>query len=841
MGFAKTPLRILIAEDSEHDVLFLMEELRHGGYEAFSLRVDTAKALAEALSEGRWDLVISDLRMPQLSGLEVIKAVKESGLDLPVIIVSGVMGEDYAVTAMKAGADDYILKDKLYRLVPAVERELKEYRARESHRKAEEEIRLLNKLLQTITEVDKMIVRETARERILSEACRILVEEVGFSAAWVGMADLRAGTVTQVAFAGLNEACFNDSSILCDISISGNGPTGRAIRSGKHVICPDVDADESFSPWREEAGKHGFKACAAFPLHVRGRVVGNISVYAANDALFSGKIIRLLDGLVADIGFALQSMQEAEGRKKAVLALRDSEERLRTIFESSMDGMFVIDLTGRYLDVNCAGCHMFGYGRDEILSSDVSLLIYPESIKYLEEHKKHWRKGAFIPEIRMRKKDGSEIWVDLAITPFRVGDKDLVLGVKRDITARRHAEEALRESEERFREMFEQNQDAQLILSHRECGIVEANPAASALFGFSRAELAKSGRAPFFSAESHERWCGAIKDFLRAGKSFSIERAEAVKKDGTRVTVSIRGQMIRLKDSHVVLCTVRDQTEMLSMEDEARYIQSKLIHANKMTSIGTLASGVAHEINNPNNFILFNSALLMDAWKDAVKVLEQYYRENGDFSLGGLPFSEMREVVPDLLTGITDGSRRIKGIVDNLKDFSRMDKSGLEGELDVNRAVMASASMLNNQISKYTDNFIVECADGLPSVKGSAQKIEQVVINLIINALHALPDKKRGIFVKTYYDGGKRQVIIEVSDEGAGMTKEVLERITEPFFTTRSDKGGTGLGLSISYTIVKEHKGSLEFDSTPGRGTTVKVRLPAAQAPLKENEDRWFR
>lgn len=817
-------LNVLIAEDSEDDLILVMRELRRGGFEMSFKRVDNETDLTASLSAGAWDLVITDYKMPKLSGLEVVKAVRAAGLEVPVIIVSGLMGEDFAVTAMKAGADDYILKDRLSRLAPAVGRELREYKTMRAHRKAEEEILFLNRLLETILEVDKMVVRETRGARVFSETCRILVEKAGFMMAWIGKADLSTGVVTPMCHAGCGEGFLERINLRCGASASGMGPTGIAVRTGTHAVCPDIETDESFEPWREIAREFGFRACASFPILVGGAVFGNMNVYSSSPGVFAGKTIDLLESLAADIGLALQSFEQAFERKKAESALRDSEERLRTIFDSALDGMFVIDLEGRYLDVNPAGCRMFGYAKEELLSSGVRLLVPPEGLNKLDEHRRAWKTGGYLPEVRMLRKDGSEIWVDMAITPLIVGEKELALGIKRDITARKLAEEALRESEERFRQIFEQNQDAQVILGRGECRLIDANPAAVALFGYSREELTAMKEACFLG----EAVCESVKKGLLSQGSFSFDRVDGVRKDGTKAAISVRGQVITLRQSAMVLCTVKDMTELLRMEEEARYIQAKLIHANKMTSIGTLASGVAHEINNPNNFILFNSTLLSDAWKDAARILERYYRDNGDFSLGGLPYSEMSEVVPELLSGITDGSRRIKGIVDNLKDFSRKDKAGLEGSFDANWAVKASVSILNNQITKYTDSFEVDCAEMLPKVKGSGQKIEQVIINLVLNALHALPDRKKKVKVSTMLEKGK--VIIEVMDEGAGMTGEVLERVMEPFFTTKSDRGGTGLGLSISYSIIKEHGGSLELASAPGIGTTARIILPAEAA-----------
>ncbi|MBI2401002.1 MAG: PAS domain S-box protein [Deltaproteobacteria bacterium] len=820
-------LNVLIAEDSEDDIILMMRDLRRGGLEISFKRVDNEPDLVEALCAGQWDLVISDYRMPKLSGLDVVKAVRRAGLDIPVIIVSGFMGEEFAVTAMKAGADDYILKDRLFRLAPAIEREVREYETIRAHRKAEKEILFLNRLLETILEVDKMVVRETCAERVLSETCRILVEKAGFMMAWIGKADLPTGVVTPVCKAVCDTGYVGRINVRCDLTPPGMGPTGRALRTGSHVICTDIETDESFKEWREEARAYGYKACAVFPIFAGGELFGNLNVYTENADLFAKKTIDLLESLTADIGFAISSFEQTDERKKAESALRDSEERLRTIFDSALDGMFVIDFEGRYLDANLAGCRMFGYTKEELLSSGVCLLVPPERYHMIEEHRKLWKSGGYLPEVRMLRKDGSEIWVDMAITPLRVGEKELALGIKRDITARKTAEEALRESEERFRQIFEQNHDAQGILGCGGCRVIDANPAAVAIFGYSREELIGMEEADLLG----EKVCEKVKGSLSFQGGFSFERVDAVRRDGTRAAVSVRGQVITLRQSAMVLCTVRDLTELLRMEEEARYIQSKLIHANKMTSIGTLASGVAHEINNPNNFILFNSTLLSDAWKDAARILEKYYRDNGDFSLGGLPYSEMSEVVPELLSGITDGSRRIKGIVDNLKDFSRNDKAGLEGSFDVNRAVMASVSILSNQIAKYTDSFEVDFAEELPKVKGSAQKIEQVVINLVLNALHALSDKKKRVMVATRQEEGK--VLIEVRDEGAGMTREVLERVMEPFFTTKSDRGGTGLGLSISYSIIKDHGGTLEFDSSPGMGTTARITLPAEAEGLE--------
>lgn len=285
-----------------------------------------------------------------------------------------------------------------------------------------------------------------------------------------------------------------------------------------------------------------------------------------------------------------------------------------------------------------------------------------------------------------------------------------------------------------------------------------------------------------------------------------------------------------------IVCIARDITARKEMETEAKRIQGQLIHANKMTSLGTMVSGVAHEINNPNNVMMFNAPLITEAWRDALPILNEYHQTHGEFSLGGLPFQEMRDLLPDLTTAMSDSSHRIKNIVDNLKNFSRQDQMGMDNRIQVNKVISAAIDLISNQIKKSTQNFSLHCEEDLPLIKGNAQQLEQVMINLIINALQSLPDGNYGVSVSTSLDPQRDAILIKVSDEGCGMQEEVIERIMEPFYTTRIDSGGTGLGLSISYAIIKEHQGTIDYQSKIGRGTTVYLRLPVDQPDVHESQ-----
>jgi polar amino acid transport system substrate-binding protein len=265
------------------------------------------------------------------------------------------------------------------------------------------------------------------------------------------------------------------------------------------------------------------------------------------------------------------------------------------------------------------------------------------------------------------------------------------------------------------------------------------------------------------------------------------------------------------------------------MEEQAKIHQQQLMQAGKMVALGTLVSSVAHEINNPNNFIMLNTPLLSEAWEGVLPILEEYYEKNGNFAVGGMKYTEMRDSIAVLFSGIRDGSRRIKQIVEDLKDFVRRDTTDMSQSVDMNAVLRSATSLLSNTIMKSTNHFSVAYGENLPRLKGNFQRFEQVMINLIQNACQALPDNRKGILVSTSYDEKKASIMVEVEDEGTGIPSEMLTHITDPFFTTKSDSGGLGLGLSISSRIVKEHGGTLTFTSEPGKGTRAKIVLPILQ------------
>jgi polar amino acid transport system substrate-binding protein len=277
----------------------------------------------------------------------------------------------------------------------------------------------------------------------------------------------------------------------------------------------------------------------------------------------------------------------------------------------------------------------------------------------------------------------------------------------------------------------------------------------------------------------------------------------------------------------------REVAERERAVEDLKLHQQQLVQADKMAALGVLVSGVAHEINNPNGLILLATPSVKAFVLDALEVLDDRAGDEGDFEIGGVPYSRARAEVPRLLDQMQDGSRRIKRIVEDLKDFARRQDAPRLEPVDLNVVAQASLRLVENAVRKATGRFEARWGNGPLTVFGDGQRIEQVIVNLVLNACQALPDRDRAIAVSTARDGDR--VILRVRDEGAGIAPEHLPRLTDPFFTTKRESGGTGLGLAVSAGIVKEHarrhgRGGRRRDAVPRRDRRSRGRV-AGEAP----------
>jgi PAS domain S-box-containing protein len=393
------------------------------------------------------------------------------------------------------------------------------------------------------------------------------------------------------------------------------------------------------------------------------------------------------------------------------------------------------------------------------------------------------------------------------------------------------AQEVLRKSEEKYRTILHSIEEGYYEVD-LEGNLTFFNESLCRILGYSREELAGMNNRRYMSEETARTVYETFNAVYRTGIPAQAFDWELMRKDGAKRVLETSVSLLRDPDGNVVgfYGVGRDITERKRAEEQARLHQQQLMQASKMVALGTLVSGVAHEVNNPNNFIMLNAPLLKDVWKDARPVLDEYYETNGDFLIGGVRYSEMRENVSSLFSGVMDGAKRIKQIVEDLKDFVRRDPSDMRQTVDINAVLRSTVSLLSNMIMKSTSHFSVSYGQELPLLQGNFQRLEQVLMNLIQNACQALPDKEKKISVGTFCDPGNGCVVVKIVDEGIGIPDELLPRIMDPFFTTKRDCGGIGLGLSICSGIVKDHGGTLHFNSEPGRGTVASVILPMVRA-----------
>jgi PAS domain S-box-containing protein len=374
-------------------------------------------------------------------------------------------------------------------------------------------------------------------------------------------------------------------------------------------------------------------------------------------------------------------------------------------------------------------------------------------------------------------------------------------GVRRDRSERQEADEAARESEARFRAAFE-FASLGIALVAPDGALADTNQALRRILGRTGEEV----RGLTFEAMHDPADQPAALEMLRQLREGGVASAELPRrlrrKDGSVAQVLLRARALREEGGRgllrFILVVVEDVTEKKRLE-------AQLLLADRMASVGTLAAGVAHEINNPLSFIL----------------------PNLDFAIGSLVQSGVHGEILHALSEARDGSLRVREIVHDLNAFARAESSGVE-VLDLRSVLQSAIGLAQNEI-RHRARIEVDVGE-VPPVAGTERRLVQVLVNLLLNAAQAIPeDRPQGnvvrVSVGTAPDG---RACVEISDTGAGIDPEIRARIFDPFFTTKPVGVGTGLGLSVCHGIVTALGGEIQVESEPGKGSTFRVLLPPA-------------
>ena len=510
-------------------------------------------------------------------------------------------------------------------------------------------------------------------------------------------------------------------------------------------------------------------------------------------------------------GRLLCLVRDITERKRGEDALRASEERFRTLVQFSFDAYWESDAQHRFIRQEFAE----GLADAPPPGSEIGKTRW--EVPYLEPDEEAWRKhretlDAHLPfrdfELARPTPDGGTRYVSVSGMPMFDDKGDFVgyRGVGRHITERKRSELAIRESEERFRTLFDKANDA-IFLENERDEIVEVNERACAMLGYSRQELLTMKVSDLQAPEMREQAVGVIRGELERHGDAPFETVD-LHRSGRRILVEVTNTPIFDHGHKLVLSVARDVTERKRAAEALQQMHEQLAHANRVATMGQLTASIAHEIAQPIGAV--------------------YNRANAAINFLNRNPPDLEEV-REAISRIADAADRAREIIVRIRE--QVKKAPPQKDcFDLNEAIEEVLLLANNAITKDAIAVQTGFAKGLPPVQGDRVQLQQVALNLILNAMEAMrsvDDRSRKLQITTQENeaGG---VLVTVSDTGPGIPPETLERVFESFFTTKSS--GMGIGLSICRSIVEAHGGSLRASANEPRGATFQFSLPGAAA-----------
>ena len=498
-------------------------------------------------------------------------------------------------------------------------------------------------------------------------------------------------------------------------------------------------------------------------------------------------------------------------RKRAEEALRQSEEKYRTILANIQDGYLEIDLAGNFTFVNDAECVNLGYTKEELIGMNNRQYMDRENAKKVfQAFNRVYRTGESVKglDLEVIRKDGTKAFDEMSVSLIRDSEGKPIgfRGISRDVTERKRAEEALRQSEEKYRTILESIKDGYYEVDLAG-NFTFFNDSLCRIFGYPKEELMGMNNRQYADKEVAREVFQAFNRVYTTGEPGREFDWEIVRKDGTKryieASVSLRkdasGKPVGFRG------IARDITNRKRIEEQ-------LSQAEKLRAVGEMASGVAHDFNNALAAILGNTQLLLytaqdEELKETLKIIEKVAKDSGQ-------------------------------TVRRLQDFTRKPVPQELFKVDINSIVKDSIEITK---PKWKDEAqsrgvrieIVSNLEDIPFASGSASELREVFTNMIFNAIEAMHEGGK-VEIRTFKK--RRDIFTQISDTGVGIAEEAKKRIFEPFFTTKPFTN-TGLGLSMSYGIVKRFGGEIEVESKVGQGTTFTIILPIGEDEKEETVD----
>lgn len=504
-------------------------------------------------------------------------------------------------------------------------------------------------------------------------------------------------------------------------------------------------------------------------------------------------------------------------RKLAEQAVRESEERYRLLAENVSDVIWISDLDLKVTYLSPSVERVRGFTVEEAMNMSPGDSMTPQSYQMAmetlageldqEKSKKGDPKRVYTLEIELYKKDGSTMWTEMRTSFLRDNEGKAIgiLGVNRDITERKKAQESLEWSEKHFRALTENSQDIISVLDHRG-NIIYESPSVERALGFKPEELVGRNSFEFVHPDDRKELLDRFQTGLdRPGRTISTKFRIRDKK-GNWKTFEVTAT--NLVDDPVVggfVVNSRDITERKEMEKAQEELMEQLIQARQMAAAGQMAAGITHEMNSPLTAISYYSETL-----EKSKKLEKEDKEK--------------------IQQIREAGQRIKELLNGLVNYASADTAELR-EVDMNSVVRQVLDAIAHELEmRPKAQVTTRLSKSLPAINGSPDQLYQLVSNLVINALQSLPKGRGKVSISTRV---KKDIVeLVVKDNGAGIAEQDIECIFNPFFSRRPS--GTGLGLSIVQRIARMHEGDVSVQSQPRKGATFRVRLPVAPPPGKK-------
>ncbi|HEY9173597.1 MAG TPA: PAS domain S-box protein, partial [Verrucomicrobiae bacterium] len=678
-----------------------------------------------------------------------------------------------------------------------------------TQRKAHEaEIERLNRLYATLSQVNQAVVRVKSREELAAEVSRVAVAFGGFKLAWVGQHHAETGAVTPVGSAGEPHAFVHDLRHSTADDAGHRCFCVPVIRENRPCVANNLAALREMHDQASAIIPAGIQAAAVIPIRVRGAVWGVFGVYSGEPDVFLEKEIALLEEAAMDVGYAIEHLDTEARRQAAETALRESEAQFKCFFEHSNVGKSITRPSGE-VQVNQAFADLLGYSPAELENRTWQEVTHPEDVastqQVVDALLAGERDSARFTK-RYLHKNGSVVWADVSTTLRRdAAEQPLYfMTTVMDITARQKAEAA----QARLLHILESSLNEIYVFKADNLRFEYVNLGALRNLGYTLEALRQMTPLDLKPEFDRAKFDQIIEPLLRREKPLQLFETVHRRADGSLYPVEVRLQLFEHEGDRVFLAVIQDLTERKRLEQERQAMEAQLRQQQKLESIGTLASGVAHEINNPITGIMNYAQLIQD-------------RLPADSPLTEFTGEIMHE------------TQRVAGIVRNLLTFARNEKQS-HSPAQIADIVEGTLSLIRTVIRHDQITLTVNVPEDLPQLKCRSQQIQQVLMNLMTNARDALnerypghdPDKVLKLEVNLFEKEGRRWIRVTVEDHGTGIPPEVRERMFDPFFTTKPRDKGTGLGLAISHGIVKEHHGRLTVESEPGRFTRMHLELP---------------